>query len=168
MVSLATLMDFGEQSMKKLCFACLLFLLISNLWSEKRFDRPVIEVSNPKTYQSHQMDDVEYPTLSNARYEVSCIAQVSRHQYYNVEIANKNNSVMPLSIPTSFVTIVQDRVTPISNRLNASCSAAGDAGGEHFVPDSLTYEPPTYHTTVDATATPTAIKPTFQERRQRR
>jgi len=152
MVSLATLMDFGELSMKKLCFACFLFLLISNLWSEKRFDRPLIKVSDPKTYQFHKLDDVEYPTLSNARYEVSCIVYRGT-QYYYVEITIKNNSVIPLPIPTSFVTFSKPGYTTYRTDSMQAARQLAAAGGVRFIPTPAPYVPPTYHTTVDATAT---------------
>lgn len=138
--------------MKKLSFACCLFLLIPNALPEKRFDRPVIKVSDSKAYQFHKLDDVEYPTLSNARYEVSCIVYRGT-KYYYVEITIKNNTAQPLSIPFDFVTFSKPGYSTYRTDSLQAARELAMAGGVRFVPTPPPYVPPTYHTNMDATAT---------------
>jgi len=120
--------------------------------AEDRFGRPVVKVKEPKDYQFVKLDDVDYPSLANAHFAVSCLAYRGTEHYY-VEVSVKNNSTEPVLLPTSFITFEKPGYSVYRGDTIMAAREAAVAGGMRFTPIPPPYVPPTYNTTVNATAT---------------
>lgn len=138
--------------MKKALLLVCLLLVVSTTYAEKRFGRSVVKVQQEKNYTFIKSDDVKYPTLSDGRFSVSCLVYRGTEFYY-VEVKVTNNSGNALFLPVSFISF--DKPGYTTERIDTMIAArdAAAAGGIRFVPTPPPYVPPTYHTTVDATAT---------------
>jgi hypothetical protein len=136
---------------KPLLAICLLAYATCALASD-RFGRTVISVKDPKEYQFTKLDDVEYPSLTSAHYMVSCLVYRGTENYY-VEVTVKNNSTDPIHLPTGFITFTKPGYTIYRGDVMAAARKAALAGGMSFVPTPPPYVPPTYNTTINATAT---------------
>jgi hypothetical protein len=125
---------------------------VNTSFAEKRFDRPVIKVADPNMYQFHKLDDVDYPTLSNQKYEVSCLVYRGTENYY-VEVTIRNTSAAAVAVPLEFLAFEKSGYTV--HRIDSIPAAREFASlaGERFVPVPPPYVPPTYNTTINATAT---------------
>ena len=64
-----------------LLILCLSFVTIIAT-AESRFGRPVVKVRDSKNYQFVKLDDVDYPTLTNPHYTVSCLVYRGTEHYY--------------------------------------------------------------------------------------
>lgn len=117
-----------------------------------RFGRPVVKVSDPKRYQFVKLDDVEFPVLSNERYDVSCLVYRGTERYY-VEINVKNKSGDAVALPMEFVTFTKPGYTVYRTDTMDAAREAASFAGLRFVPTPPPYVPPRTTTTVNATAT---------------
>ncbi len=129
---------------------CLLLVTITAA-AESRFGRKVIRVTDPKDYQPVKLDDMDYPTLTNAHYTVSCLVYRGTEHYY-VEVAVKNNTAEPVPLPTSFVAFDKPGYTVYRGDTMTAAREAATAVGMRFVPVPPPYVPPSYNTTINATA----------------
>ncbi len=138
--------------MKRLLFICCLLSVAQCAGAESRFDRPVIKVSDPSAYQFHKLDDVDYPTLSKNKVDVSCIVYRGT-EYYYVEVTIKNASDVALPIPYEFLQLEKPGYTVYRTDSLVEAREFAMLAGERFVSTPPPYVPPTYNTTINATAT---------------
>lgn len=122
------------------------------LVAEKRFDRPVIKVQNPKEYQFFKLDDVQFPMLSSPQYAVSCQVYRGTREYY-VEIGVQNKTSIPLDLPVEFVTFNKPGYTVFRTDTLAVAREVAQMTGGQFVPTPPPQMPTTTNTTYNATAT---------------
>jgi hypothetical protein len=120
--------------------------------AEERFARPVLKVSDPKAYQFTRLDDVSYPSLGNDRYSVSCIVFRGTERYY-VEVRVTNKTSEPLKLFMGFISFDKPGYTVYGSDPMIAAREAASFAGERFVAVPPPYVPPTYNTTVNATAT---------------
>lgn len=139
--------------MKKrfLLIFCLLFTMKAAAGGD-RFGRTVIKVKDPKAYQFKKLDDVEFPSLSNDRFDVTCLVYRRTERYY-VEITVKNKTAQGVALPPSFVSFIKPGYTVYRTDTLAAAREAASAVGARFVATPPPYIPPTVNTTVNATAT---------------
>jgi hypothetical protein len=138
--------------MKILLVVFCLLLTSGPAFCADRFGRPVVKVSDQKAYQFVKLDDVEYPLLSNERYDVTCLVYRGKQNYY-VEISVKNKTAVPIAIPMDFVAFEKPGYTSYRiDTMDVAREAAGVAG-VRFVPTPPPYVPPNTNTTINATAT---------------
>ncbi len=137
--------------MKRLILFCCSLGALHSALAEDRFGRPVIKVKDAKSYQFTRSDDVKYPTLSNERFSVSCLVYRGTERYY-AEVTVTNKTTSPVFLPKSFITFDKPGYTlyPVDTMMVAREQSA--AAGVSFVPTRAPYVPPTYNTTVNATA----------------
>jgi hypothetical protein len=138
--------------MKKAVFVFYLLVSTSLGLCADRFGRPVVKVSDPKGYQFVKLDDVEYPLLSNDRYDVTCLVYRGTERYY-VEISVKNKTAAPVALPLDFVAFSKPGYTVYRTDTMDAASEAASFAGLRFVPTPPPYVPPTTNTTINATAT---------------
>jgi hypothetical protein len=142
---------FGED-MKNLLLTCCTLLVAHAAFCESRFERPVVKLSDPSAYQFVKLDDVEYPVLSNERYKVSCLVYRGTEDYY-VEISVTNNTSDALPLPPTFISFTKPGYTTYRTDTMEMAVRLSAAAGAHFTPTPPPYVPPTYNTTINATAT---------------
>lgn|GEM_PF-1053862 len=138
--------------MRKVLLACCLSTLFVSAYPDDRFGRPVVKVKESKDYQFIRLDDVNYPTISNARFAVSCIVYRGAQNYY-VEVSVKNNTGAPVALPTSFLAFDKPGYSVYRGDTMLAAQQAAGASGQRFVPVPPPYVPPTYNTTINGTAT---------------
>lgn len=133
-------------------FALMLLTSIS-LHAAQRFGRPIIALENPKAYQYFRLDDVNFPFLSNAGYDVSCLVYRGT-EYYYVEIAIHNRSLNPVTIPGDFVEFSKPGYTVLETDTSVAESQLASAAGQRFIPVPPPQMPPssTTTTTINANA----------------
>jgi hypothetical protein len=103
------------------------------LLAEKRFDRHVIKLQNPKEYQYFKLDDVNFPVLANSRYSVSCLVYRGTQRYY-VEVAIQNRTAEEVTLAQDFITFSKPSYTVFrTDTATAAQDVAASVGGE-FVP----------------------------------
>jgi len=120
--------------------------------AETRFGRPIVKVHEPHNYQFIKLDDVQYPTLADAHYSVSCLVYRGTEHYY-VEVNVKNNSNAAITLLPDFITFDKPGYSVYRGDTTMAAREAAMAGGVRFVPTQPPYVPPTYNTTINATAT---------------
>ena len=131
--------------------ACLLTTVTSAL-CEERFGRPVVKLKSANDYQVFKLDEVNYPSLSDDSFTVSCLVYRGALRYY-VEVTVMNKTSSPVALPLSFVTFDKPGFSLYRTDTMLAAREAAISGGVQFVPTAAPYVPPTYHTTVNATAT---------------
>jgi hypothetical protein len=130
----------------------LFFAISLTLWfsvpldAAQRFGRPVISLEEPKDYQYFKLDDVEFPFLSNANYDVSCLVYRGT-QYYYVEIAVHNRSSNPVTVAPDFVEFSKPGYTVLQTDTSVAESQLASAAGERFIPTAPLQMPPSTSTT---------------------
>lgn len=109
-------------------------------------------MKDTKTYQFKKSDDIEYPTLSNDRFSVSCLVYRGTDFYYvEVNVTNKTGS--PVFLSSDFVSFDKPGYSVYrGDTMTAAREIAAD-GDISFTPTPAPYVPPTYNTTINATAT---------------
>ncbi len=137
--------------MRKLVTACYLSSMLHPLFAEDRFGRPVVKVKDAKDYQFTSSDDVKYPTLSDERFTVQCLVYRGSENYY-AEVSITNKTSEPVMLPQSFISFDKPGYTVTRFDTMIAAKQAAAAGGLTFVPTPVPYVPPTYNTTVNATA----------------
>ena len=140
--------------MKKTLLAFGLLLTVQMAFAADRFGRPVIKVKNPQAYKFFKSDDIEYPVLSNEHVSVACMVYRGKEHYY-VEVSIQNKTTDPVTLPPPGNFITFDKPGYTSYRIDTMVAArqAASAGGIRFTPTPPPYIPPTYNTTINATAT---------------
>lgn len=133
-------------------FALMLWPGIS-LHAAQRFGRPVIALEEPKAYQYFKLDDVNFPFLSSANYDVSCLVYRGT-EYYYVEIAIHNRSSNPVTIPADFVEFSKPGYTVLETDTGVAEAQLASATGQRFIPTPPPQMPPssTTTTTINANA----------------
>lgn len=130
---------------------CLL-LMLNPAFGENRFGRPVVKVKDATSYQFIKSDDVSYPTVSNDRFSVSCLVyRGTEHYYVEVKITNRTHD--PVFLRTDFIDFDKPGYSLDRTDTIIAAREAAAAGGARFTPTPPPYVPPTYNTTVNATAT---------------
>lgn len=138
----------------------LFFALALTLWpgiplhAAQRFGRTVIALEEPKDYQYFKLDDVSFPFLSNANYDVSCLVYRGT-EYYYVEIAFLNRSPSPVTIPADFLEFSKPGYTVFQTDTAVAEGQLASAVGTRFIPTPPPQMPPssTTTTTINANAT---------------
>jgi len=134
-------------------FALMLWPSVT-LHAAQRFGRPVIALEEPKAYQYFKLDDVNFPFLASANYDVSCLVYRGT-EYYYVEIAIHNRSSNPVTIPGEFVEFSKPGYTVLETNTSVAEAQLASASGQRFIPTPPPQMPPssTTTTTVNANAT---------------
>jgi hypothetical protein len=138
--------------MKKVLLTLSTLLIAGLAHGEQRFGRPVVKVAAPDKYKMVKLDDVDYPTLSNESFTVSCLVYRGTERYY-VEVTITNNTAASVSLPMSFVNFDKPGYTLERGDTMAAAREAAAVSGARFIPTPPPYVPPTYTTTINATAT---------------
>jgi hypothetical protein len=138
--------------MKNLLVTLCLIITSAPLFCADRFGRPVVKVRDEKAYQFIKLDDVEYPTLSDSQYAISCLVYRGTQNYY-VEIGVKNKTGGPIALPMDFVAFDKPGYTVYRTDTMAVAQQAATAAGLRFVATPPPYVPPSTNTTIRATAT---------------
>ena len=137
--------------MKRLLFLLCLLFLLKPAFGENRFGRPVVKVENAKEYLFTRSDDVNYPTLTSGHFVVSCLVyRGTQHYYVEITVANKTGE--PVFVPLSFISFDKPGYTLYRTDTMTAAREAAALGGVSFRPIPPPYVPPSYNTTINATA----------------
>lgn len=137
-------------------FSLLLIALLSGAAANaaQRFGRPIVGLEEPKNYQYFKLDDVNFPFLSSADYDVSCLVYRGT-EYYYVEIAIHNRSSNPVTIPANFLEFSKPGYTVLQTDTSVAETQLASAAGAHFVPVPPPQMPPSSTTTTSINANAT-------------
>ncbi len=138
--------------MKKVLFILCVLAAVRSGFGEQRFGRPVIKVSEPQKYQFTKLDDVTYPTLAKGGFAVSCLAYRGTERYY-FEVRVTNDTGNPVPLPLNFINMEKPGYTLDRTDPMIAAREAAAVSGIRLTPTPPPYVPPTYNTTINATAT---------------
>lgn len=129
-----------------------LFVIALSASAESRFGRPVVKVDGAQDYTFSKLDEVNYPSLTKGDYSVSCLVYRGTQHYY-VEVTVTNKSATPVPLQPSFINFDKPGYGVYRGDTMLAAREAAVAAGMRFTPTPPPYVPPTYDTTIRATAT---------------
>jgi hypothetical protein len=139
---------------KRVLVAFCLLLTMHPALGADRFGRQVVQMSDPKSYEVVKRDDVGYAVRSNERFSVECLVYRGRENYYvEVNVMNKTNAPVTLPALSNFINFDKPGYTVQRIDTMEVAKRSALAAGVRFTPTPPPYVPPTYNTTVNATAT---------------
>jgi hypothetical protein len=116
-----------------LCTVFVLAVLASVSLAQKRFEQPVVKVSDPHAYTFVRNDEVEYPSLAKDGLSVSSL--VFRGQtYYYVEVVIKNDTSEDVAVPAGAITFDKTGYTVVRVDPQQAIAQLSQEAGIAFVP----------------------------------
>ena len=108
-----------------LCTFLGLAVLASASLAQKRFERPVVKVSDPQAYTFVRNDEVEYPSLTKEGLSVSSLVFRGTMFYY-VEVVIKNDTSEDIVVPVGAITFEKTGYTVVQVDPQQACVRGED------------------------------------------
>jgi hypothetical protein len=116
-----------------LCTFLGLAVLASASLAQKRFERPVVKVSDPQAYTFVRNDEVEYPSLTKEGLSVSSLVFRGTMFYY-VEVVIKNDTSEDIVVPVGAITFEKTGYTVVQVDPQQAAAQLSQQAGIAFVP----------------------------------